>query len=65
MIPYSTIETLKNGMFLKTKYQSHSFSCPIPHIIVAANFMPNKHITNSRVFEDGIWKDIKTESEKI
>lgn len=39
---YSVIETLKNGIATISKYESTTFLFPIPHVIVFANFEPDR-----------------------
>ncbi|AXH76395.1 MAG: putative viral replication protein [Cressdnaviricota sp.] len=39
---YTIIENLKNGMYLSTKYETIQKIFKVPHIIVMANFRPDK-----------------------
>lgn len=39
---YTTIENFKNGMYLSTKYETRQRIFKIPHIIVMANYKPDK-----------------------
>jgi hypothetical protein len=41
-VPYGLIESLKNGYFLQTKYQAQAFRFPSPHVVVFANFEPDR-----------------------
>ncbi len=38
---YSTIESVKNGCFVTTKYESKQLFTSVPHVFVFANFLPN------------------------
>jgi len=38
---YSSMESLKNGSFLSTKYKSVRKGFPSPHVITIANFKPD------------------------
>jgi len=40
--PYAVVETFKNGYFLSTKYESTPIYFNTPHVIVFANFYPDK-----------------------
>lgn len=40
-VPYSVLESFKNGYFLNTKYESAPVRFRIPHVIVFANYPPN------------------------
>lgn len=40
--PYAVVETFKNGYFLSTKYESTPVFFDVPHVIVFANFYPDK-----------------------
>jgi len=40
--PYSVIEAFKNGYFLNTKYESTPVYFDVPHVVVFANFYPDK-----------------------
>lgn len=40
-VPYSAIESFKNGYFLSTKYQVKRVRFERPHVIVFSNFMPD------------------------
>lgn len=39
---YSVIEALKNGIITISKYESRTFSFPIPHVVIFANFEPDR-----------------------
>lgn len=39
-VSYEGIETIKNGIFYNTKYESKMVTYPIPHVIVFSNFEP-------------------------
>lgn len=55
---YATIEQIKNGMVIASKYDGDSFAFRSPHVIVMANHLPNFHtLSNDR------WK-VKTIKEK-
>lgn len=41
-INYGVIETIKNGMIFSGKYESRTKAFNAPHVIIMANFMPNK-----------------------
>jgi len=41
-IPYSVIESFKNGYFLSTKYESVPITFNIPHVVVFANYPPDQ-----------------------
>lgn len=43
-ISYSGIEEIKNGHFFNNKYESSSVIFDIPHVVVFANFEPNKKL---------------------
>lgn len=40
--PYAVVETFKNGYFLSTKYESTPVFFKPPHVVVFANFYPDK-----------------------
>ena len=40
-VNYEVIESVKNGIFLSTKYDSQMKVFPIPHVCIFANFMPD------------------------
>lgn len=40
-ISYEALESIKNGIFFNTKYESEMIVYDCPHVIVLANFMPN------------------------
>lgn len=40
--PYGLAESFKNGYFLSTKYQSQQMRFPVPHVVVFANFDPQR-----------------------
>jgi len=40
-VPYSVLESFKNGYFLNTKYESTPVRFEVPHVVVFANFSPN------------------------
>jgi len=40
--PYEVLESLKNGYFLSTKYEVRRVLFNVPHVIVFANFEPDK-----------------------
>lgn len=42
-ISYEAIESVKNGIFYSGKYESSMVLFNTPHVIVFANFMPNRH----------------------
>lgn len=41
-VPYSVMETLKNGIMFSSKYNSNMSTFPIPHVLVFANFDPDR-----------------------
>lgn len=41
-LSYGLLESFKNGYFLNTKYQSTPFRFPVPHVVVLANFPPDR-----------------------
>lgn len=41
-ISYDAIESVKNGIFFSTKYESGMCIYPIPHVIIFSNFYPNE-----------------------
>lgn len=59
-VPYEVMENFKNGYFLSTKYQVKRMRFNIPHVIVFANFEPDRtqlsadrwdvHVINERPF---------------
>lgn len=40
-VPYSVMETCKNGIMFKAKYNSQMVTFPVPHVFVFANFEPD------------------------
>lgn len=47
-ISYQAIEEIKNGIFYNTKYEAKMITYDCPHIVIFANFMPDK----SKLSED-------------
>ena len=41
-VPYEVIENFKNGYFLSTKYEVRAVTFNIPHVVVFANFEPDR-----------------------
>lgn len=41
-VPYEVMENFKNGGFLSTKYESRWIKFEIPHVVVFANFQPER-----------------------
>lgn len=41
-INYNALESLKNGLFFSTKYESGMVRCAVPHIVVFANSPPDE-----------------------
>ena len=41
-VPYEVMENFKNGGFLNTKYESKWVKFKIPHVVVFANFLPDR-----------------------
>lgn len=51
-IPWATIEAIKNGHVVSTKYQCQEKIFPIPHVIVFCNSMPAENVLSAdRIFE--------------
>jgi len=49
LFPYAVVEAFKNGYFLSTKYESTPITFTPPHVIVFANFYPDKSkLSNDR-----------------
>jgi len=47
--PYSVVENFKNGYFLNTKYESQPCRFQTPHVVVFANFPPDRSkLSNDR-----------------
>lgn len=40
--PYPVVESFKNGYFLSTKYECRAMRFKVPHVIIFANFEPNR-----------------------
>jgi hypothetical protein len=41
-VPYSVMESFKNGYFLSTKYECRRVKFNVPHVVVFANFLPDR-----------------------
>lgn len=59
-ISYESIESIKNGIFYNTKYESGMVIFNCPHIVIFANFMPDM----SKLSKDR-WNVIDIEEEEI
>jgi len=42
IVQYDVMEQFKNGQFYSTKYESRLVKFNVPHVVVFANFMPNR-----------------------
>lgn len=53
-ISYGSIEKIKNGYYMTTKYESEPITRAHPHLLVFANFRPNK-----KALSEDRWKVLK------
>lgn len=63
-VGYGPIEQIKNGLLFSSKYESGMKSFPVPHVIIFANFQPDRSKMSEdrwcviQVNQDGDWQSL-------